>query len=152
MVWTLAWRSGKGRLECQGIPEVARGVFLEKIGELYYSAEVNRSAQIQRLVLYTGSFCFAPRIFYRCAIPLFLLYMLCPLANAFPHHNDPLVYACDSWQLQHWQAASYANFSNIVSSLGYSPQTHFSPPLPFPLFCFDSVVPAASPFFFASCP
>jgi hypothetical protein len=83
LVWNLAWRSGKGRLEGQGIPEVAQGVFLEKIGKLYYSAEVNRSAQIQGLVLYTGSFCFAPLAFHNCAFPPFLLYRLCHLPMIF---------------------------------------------------------------------
>ena len=152
MVWKLAWRSGRGRLEGSGIPEDALGASPRKDWQLYYSAEVNRSARIQRLVLYTGSFCFAPLAFPNCASPPFLLYRLCRLPMPYHIILNPWCMHVIRGSLDIGEQHNMQNFSNIVSSLGYTPHAHFSPPLPFPLFFFGSVVPAASPFFCASCP
>ena len=158
MIWKLAWRSGKGRLAGYGIlPRSHESFSTRKIGSCTIAQKQIALLKLQRLVLYTVRFfCCAPRILNRCFVPPSLLYS--PPVDASPNCQNPVrhrfvsrMHALDhSWRPFESRSSACQISSNLFHPFGYSP--HFSPPLPFPLFCFGSVAPAASPFFSACCP
>lgn len=132
-----------------------KGCLPRKNRQMYHSAEVNSSAESKKIDIVHWELLLpfhrsqatvrTVQSTARCRAHLLML---------FPTMCFPLCMLNWLFQVPGDSEPRYAIFrvfqAAIVQLLGI--HAHFSPPLPFPLFCFASVAPAASPFFSASFP